>query len=81
MIDFIPRDAEKWYSMISEMWDEDIQDKKTREVKLKCSDIKLLVRLININILVNSLESENEVEMIVTERERNNVSMVQTKNE
>jgi hypothetical protein len=52
-----------------------------REVELRCDEIRLLVRLININIMVNSLESENEVEMTATEEERNNVSMVQTKNE
>jgi hypothetical protein len=81
LLTFIPRCTAKEYSMVSKMRDEDDQGKKIEEVRLKSDELRLLRRLTNINIIVDSLYPQNEAEVTVTEEERNNFSMVQVKNE
>lgn len=64
--------------MVSEIRNEDSQDKKIEEIELISDEGWWLI---NINISINSLKSQNEAEVIVTEGERNNTSMIQVKYE
>lgn len=64
--------------MVSEIRDEDSQNKKIEEVRLASDELSWLI---NINITVNSLKPQNEAEVTVTGGERNNFSMIQVKND
>jgi hypothetical protein len=64
--------------MVSEIRNEDSQDKKIDEIELISDEGWWLI---NINISINSLKSQNEAEVIVTEGERNDISMIQVKYE